>query len=380
MREVVALMTSRELKNIKDFYDRLPEYNLFPTMFIPVSGDTNHPLYPLYKQCRDSIQLAIEELIGIGGQKFIDFHGLGFYMSREDDLYNHILQSILIDKSTRREAILRSYHDLRKRYDPENIPRKMSDGDEDTLVWLEPQDKLNTSGVMLHDDPDERTVAFHSLFEFTNTLQFVSAIQLIRERRSDNSYGIALNWDLLLKVFDDLSILKAIVTGTSFANLQLERVEYDSNYTKLVPNESDLTDSCLYLELEWYHSPLKNPQELSSNKQSRLIDMQSEELIKSEYKTGDSIFTRYLHAQWDLDKKEFCHIDGAIKMYTDEQYKIRLQRRITSNEDKSILKDKIKLFKIDGSLEKDDFVRLFMAFYGRSPVAAEYIEPPTSAD
>ncbi|WP_460099331.1 hypothetical protein [Pseudomonas sp. H3_C08] len=83
---------------------------------------------------------------------------------------------------------------------------------------------------------------------------------------------------------------------------------------------------------------------------------------------------RYLHAEFDLAANCFRHFDGAIQLFTEEEY---FQRRdsdfnMTMKNSAHIKARSSKLFKINGSLKTEDWVNFCCQFYTANPLTFEY--------
>jgi hypothetical protein len=89
---------------------------------------------------------------------------------------------------------------------------------------------------------------------------------------------------------------------------------------------------------------------------------------------------RYLHAEFDMSCGEFRHFDGAIQLFTEEEY---LRRRDSdfNMQFKNIEHVKArskKIFKINGSLSVKSWVELCCHFFAANPLTFEYFtgSPP----
>jgi len=83
---------------------------------------------------------------------------------------------------------------------------------------------------------------------------------------------------------------------------------------------------------------------------------------------------RYLHAEFDLTANCFRHFDGAIQLFTEEEY---FQRRdsdfnMTMKNAAHIKARSSKVFKINGPLKVKDWVELCCHFYTANPLTFEY--------
>lgn len=83
---------------------------------------------------------------------------------------------------------------------------------------------------------------------------------------------------------------------------------------------------------------------------------------------------RYLHAEFDLAANCFRHFDGAIQLFTEEEY---FQRRdsdfnMTMKNPAHIKARSSKVFKINGPLKTEDWVEFCCHFYTANPLTFEY--------
>jgi hypothetical protein len=83
---------------------------------------------------------------------------------------------------------------------------------------------------------------------------------------------------------------------------------------------------------------------------------------------------RYLHAEFDVAANCFRHFDGAIQLFTEEEY---FQRRdadfnMSMKNVAHIKARSKKIFKINGSLKTENWVELCCHFYTGNPLIFEY--------
>lgn len=90
---------------------------------------------------------------------------------------------------------------------------------------------------------------------------------------------------------------------------------------------------------------------------------------------GETYFpARYLHAEFDLSSGAFRHFDGAIQIFTEDEY---LRRRdsdfnITSKSLEHIKARSQKVFKLNGYLTVDAWVEFCCHFFTANPLTFEY--------
>ncbi len=83
---------------------------------------------------------------------------------------------------------------------------------------------------------------------------------------------------------------------------------------------------------------------------------------------------RYLHAEFDLSSGVFRHFDGAIQMFTEEEY---LRRRdsdfnMTFKNIEHVKARSKKVFKLNGSLSVDSWLEFCCHFFTANPLTFEY--------
>jgi hypothetical protein len=83
---------------------------------------------------------------------------------------------------------------------------------------------------------------------------------------------------------------------------------------------------------------------------------------------------RYLHAEFDLSANCFRHFDGAIQLFTEEEY---LQRResdfnMTMKNPAHVKARSTKVFKINGRLDTRKWVEFCSHFFAANPLIFEY--------
>lgn len=116
----------------------------------------------------------------------------------------------------------------------------------------------------------------------------------------------------------------------------------------------------------------------STNKNIKTF--QAEELKTASVKIieGEDEFypVRYIHAEYDLENGHFRHFDGAIHLYTHDEYLKRKDSDLNFNaKNNSHIKTKsTKLFKLNGKVSVDKFIELTSHFFTGNPLILEYFE------
>lgn len=97
-----------------------------------------------------------------------------------------------------------------------------------------------------------------------------------------------------------------------------------------------------------------------------------EEISGKDYFFDPYYLNRYVHAERDTKLKVLRHCDGAVKVYPQNSYEKRLSSQMPT-ELKSI--EKIKLFRIDGDIDVDEWMELLSLFYKGNEMIIEYFNP-----
>ncbi|MEM5432845.1 hypothetical protein [Cupriavidus oxalaticus] len=108
-------------------------------------------------------------------------------------------------------------------------------------------------------------------------------------------------------------------------------------------------------------------------KSFQAMEMKTED-IRIEVEGQHYFPARYLHAEFDLVANRFRHFDGAIQLFTEEEY---FQRRdadfnMTMKNPTHIKARSSKVFKINGPLRTKDWVEFCCHFYTANPLIFEY--------
>jgi hypothetical protein len=97
-----------------------------------------------------------------------------------------------------------------------------------------------------------------------------------------------------------------------------------------------------------------------------------EEISSNEYCFENYYFNRYIHSERDIERKIFRHVDGAVKAYLQGSYQSRKESYMPK-ETKSY--KRIKLWRLDGVIDIDSWIRLISFFYKSNEMVIEYFDP-----
>jgi hypothetical protein len=104
-----------------------------------------------------------------------------------------------------------------------------------------------------------------------------------------------------------------------------------------------------------------------------------------EFKTEDEKITingndyfpaRYIHAEFDLNKKIFRHFDGAVHLYNESEYYQRRDSDFNYNSKHAlqIKSNSRKIFKMNGVVDVDTLILFASHFFTGNPLIIEYFE------
>jgi len=83
---------------------------------------------------------------------------------------------------------------------------------------------------------------------------------------------------------------------------------------------------------------------------------------------------RYIHAEFDNRNGYFRHFDGAVELYTDDEYSLRRDKNFNqkTNENEQIKPNSIKLFKLNGEISVEMWIDYISHFFTQNPLVMEY--------
>jgi len=83
---------------------------------------------------------------------------------------------------------------------------------------------------------------------------------------------------------------------------------------------------------------------------------------------------RYIHAEFDIRNGYFRHFDGAVQLYTEEEYELRkdenFNHKVKGKE--QIKPNSIKLFKMNGEVSIEVWIEFISHFFSGNPLVMEY--------
>lgn len=128
---------------------------------------------------------------------------------------------------------------------------------------------------------------------------------------------------------------------------------------RIRPSIFDLTNRLDRTEFYWsYRNGIKT--------------LEIEEISSKGYTFGPYYLNRYAHSERDIEQGILRHFDGAVKVYLQDSYAKRLESKMPT-EFKS--HKKVKLFRIDGDIDIEEWTGLLAHFYKANEMIIEYLDP-----
>lgn len=104
----------------------------------------------------------------------------------------------------------------------------------------------------------------------------------------------------------------------------------------------------------------------------KIKTLEIEELSDIDYTFETYIFNKYIHSERDIENQITRHLDGAVKIYLETNYHKRFATRMP---DEFKCHKKIKLWRIDGNIDLENWKDLISHFYKSNEMILEYFSP-----
>lgn len=85
---------------------------------------------------------------------------------------------------------------------------------------------------------------------------------------------------------------------------------------------------------------------------------------------------RYIHSEYDLQRQCFIHLDGAVHLYTAEEYALMEYADMNYNQKSrvNVKSGSVKLFKMNGAIDIETWQLYVSQFFCQDPLIFEYFE------
>ena len=237
--------------------------------------------------------------------------------------------------------------------------------DENGLLLLNDDFELFEGGIKY----GEYLLHYHQFFRkgfFANpNLDFISAFKKFRlKTKENNKFRIAIDHRRIMKFADYQGFAEHdIWFGPKFAIEALDDISkiglaviYRSQ-----PSPFEITNSLVKTEFLW-----------KSNEGEKIKTLEIEETGSIKYLYDNWHINRYIHTERDTANQTFRQLDGAVKLYEPSNYQNRIAEKMP-NQIKS--KHYIKLFRIEGHINLENWLSLLSMFYTGNEMVIEYFDP-----
>ena len=242
-------------------------------------------------------------------------------------------------------------------------PELQSRFDDDGLLILDDNFVLSDGGIRY----GERFLYYHQFLRrgFSGEPNFSFLGQLARYRHKSldvNSIRIAIDHRRIINVDQYRQVMEL----DTWYGPRFDRAKIDD------PNVVGLTVVGRTCPIPLDSYPLERTEFFwKTNEGESLKTLEIEEISSSASSYDQWHINRYIHAQRDIAQKTFRHFDGAAKVYSLENYRERVDQAMPRH---SRPAHYIKLFRIDGKIDLDDWLSLVSLFYKGNEMVIEYFD------
>jgi len=103
-----------------------------------------------------------------------------------------------------------------------------------------------------------------------------------------------------------------------------------------------------------------------------ITTLEIEEISKRGYQFDNYYFNKYVHSERHIENKIFRHLDGAVKVYLENDYPNRNKRQMP---EEGKCHKKIKLWRIDGNIDQENWKDTISLFFKSNEMIIEYFNP-----
>ena len=201
-------------------------------------------------------------------------------------------------------------------------------------------------------------------FSANPNFDFLGTLARYRQKTSDyNKFRIALDHRRLMMFSDWQQTIECDTWyGPKFDQTKLD----DPNYTGLTVVGREFPNS-----LDQY--PLIKTEFLwKTNAGKNIKTLEIEELSCPKKPHDKWHVNRYAHVERDMENKTIQHFDGAVKIYNRNEYSDRISTSMPNNSRPSHY---IKLFRVDGSINFENWISMLSMFFKGNEMVIEHFDP-----
>ncbi len=349
------------IKKIQEISTFIADINDFP---INLQRFT-HPKSPIGSSLNKVIsaikQFSVEELLKIiskidervimvcfGQERDIDKLTMQIVIRDVSEIFPNIDDYVMLD--IHESKVLKSIPDLKP--------------DKYKLIDVDDSFELEHHGIIVNN---EHLVCYHPFLRRFFTSNFTETTLLLKQ--------ISKIGNIKLKIAIDPLRLSTPENLKHYFEADYWRGPKFSQ-TKL--NDPEFTGITLYKRLEDNSYPwdIDRIELQISNTKEGLKEIQIEEIVPHQKRRySDNYFLqKYAHLIWDKSIECFIHLDSAVKVYTPNEHKKRFayEWKPKNINDESMVLNKIKLFRLDGSIPIDLSIDLVTDFFRYNELIGEF--------
>lgn len=214
----------------------------------------------------------------------------------------------------------------------------------------------------------------HPFFKKTNNWRSLNNPRFlkhfIKNRNEQSNYFLKLNEDQVRLNFPDNKYIEAdYIFGAKF-NKEISKIK--NGIVQLKPptvknsHRADIIfGDTIVVNIKWKQKEFVKTCEIEEYKNRQ---------VTVSFNNQTYYPVKYLHSEFDLNKKQFRHFDGAIKLLTEQEYENISTSDLNYNQ-KSNYHTKplyVKLFKINGFINNNDWAELSTLYMNGQMLLIEY--------
>ena len=364
-----------ERHRISELRRQCRHHNVFP-MFLPNAYHSSEPA-PVLKALKPLVDDSIVYLSALNADELaalIQQISPGFRMMIDEERIEdepadeyllrvalYYLASVLLrgyldfksvlNPDANQSEVLKVYPELRERFD------------RDGLLGLDDSFVLMDGGIQYRD----HILHYHQFLRrgFTSNpnFDFLGRFALYR-RKSTNEFRIAIDHRRIMSIEHFQQIMELDTWyGPHFNRDHLD----DLNKVGLTiiqrerPSVFDLSSKIDRTEFFW-----------TADRKTRIKGFEVEEICSDDTSIETYFLNRYVHCERDTANATLRHFDGAVKVYTNADYPRRTKSQMPKEAKAT---KKIKLFRIDGNVDVDEWIELIAMFFKGNEMVLEYFDP-----
>ncbi len=341
----------------------LANENIFPLMiyrYMEAQSDIGYNLRCLIEMYRAQVGILTTEAV----EDFLKINNpvVHFMVSKSNyspDVYAcHLIESDLWSLYPKKEDFI--FKDIRK----SNLSDVITDlkFDRYGLVKITPDFRLENQYIIYKN---MYRIYYHPYLRRYHSVNFTEITAYLREVSQNKNLELSLALDPI-RISRTLQVSELIEMDHWFGpKFSIGRMN-DPNFKGVTIHTRSTEDPLL----DFAYSLIRTEFYISNTKDG-MKSIEIEEIIPA--KSNKYILHKYVHMLWNKNIEKFVHFDPAVMVYTSEEHNRRVAYKWSSGaEDTKIKCSKIKLFRIDGSLDLELAMKILGDFYRYNELVQEF--------